>query len=241
MRNYKFKAILASQLPTQIRDENGENHAIRIDNRNDLLSNIQKHLPHTNSIVVIAKNPNGHELNDYIAAYRFQSFRLSGFHFKEEIVLDNRNEKNAKEIIENASIIILLGGKMTSQMEFLNKIHFKKHLKNFKGILIGISTGNMTMFDKILNFPEKASDIGQPLYVNGLGLFDGLLIPHFNGRTYQYQYDGIDVVNDYIAPFSFNRNIHAIPDGSYYLYNGDELKLYGTEYLLNDGKVYEKI
>lgn len=220
----KFTSILASDLHTHNKDENGIRHPIKLENTNEIVDNIKKYLPHKNTIVFIANNPDTYDQNDASGKIRFQSFATSGFKFKKEIVLDNRNAKDAKSIIENASLIILMGGKIVRQMKFFKQIKLKKLLKNYKGLLIGLSAGTMNQCKNVLNFPEEKSDLGQPLVTKGLGLFDEYIIPHCDGKTYLYEYDEIKVLKDYALPFSFKHDVLAVPDGSYILFNGGGIR-----------------
>ena len=242
MKNIRFIAILASDIATYFKDENGERHSIKIENTNNIITNIKKNSPHKNKIVIVANNPDTHEINDSWAKIRFQSLKLSGFKFKEQILLDNRNAKNAKEIIGNASLIILMGGKIMCQMKFLKKIGLKKLLNNFNGVVIGLSAGTMNMCKNVLNFPEENADLGQPLVTKGFGFLDEFILLHFNGVSYPYQYDGIDVIKDYALPFSYKRDILAIPDGSYiYIGGGNKPTIYGDAYIIRKGMIYKKI
>lgn len=240
-KSVKFTSILASDLHTHNKDENGVRHPIKLENSNKLLDNIKKNLPHKNSFVFIANNPNTFEQNDTSAEIRFKSFAMSGFKFKEMVVLDNRNAKDAKSIIENASLIILMGGKIIRQMKFFKQIKLKKLLRNYNGIVIGLSAGTMNQCKHVLNFPEELADLGQPLVTKGLGFFDEYIIPHCDGKTYLYEYEGIKVLEDYALPFSFKHDILAIPDGSYILFNRGGYKMHGDCYLLRKGEIYKKL
>lgn len=241
MKEMKFTAILASDMAAYYKDENDERHSIKIEDTNKIITNIKKNLPHKNKVVIVANNPNTYEINDNWAKIRFQSFKMTGLKFKEYILLDNRNVQNAKKILENASLIILMGGKIMCQMKFLKKIGFKKLLNNFNGVVIGLSAGTMNMCKNTLNFPEENADLGQPLATKGLGFLDEFILPHFNGISYPYQYDGIDVIKDYALPFSYKRDILAIPDGSYILLNKNQSTIHGDAYIIHKGIVYKKL
>ncbi len=190
-------------------------------------------------VVYVANDPSDFEHNDMTAPPVFEGLKLSGLDFDEKIILDSRNEKNAERILSDADLIILGGGKIICQREFFERIRLGKILETYDGLAIGVSAGAMNLCKTVANFPEEKSDIGQPMWVDGLGFFDGIIIPHFNGETLTYQIpcEELDVVNDYVLPMSKGRTFIGIPNLSYILIDGDEISMHGIMYRISNGKV----
>ena len=231
--------ILASYLRFCGRDEDDDRWAIAIENKNSILSNIKKYTPKTESVVTVANDPADYDRNDEISDILFDSLEMSGLKFKTTIVLDNRNKKHAKEIIENADLVILLGGEIVGQIKFFEKIKLEKWLQNHKGLTIGISAGAMNLCKDIYNFPEEISELNQKRWIKGLGFYSGPFIPHFDGKRKEYQNsDGeLDIVGGYILPASKKKEFIGQPNDSYIVINGDKVKYYGTHYIIKNGKV----
>lgn len=234
--------ILTSRLVTHRHNEDGSRTPTKIKNKNKILTNIKKNLKAKNRLVWVCNDPNNTIENDTRSALVFKSFDLTFKKepFKEKIVLDSRNKSNAKEILENADIIILSGGKCLCQQNFFKEINLKNILKNFKGIVIGTSAGTMNLCETVANFPEELADLDEPRWFEGLGFCDEIIIPHFDGKTktYQIPLDEIDIVNDYILPMSKEKDFLGIPNGSYLLVDdGGNKKLYGKCYKISKGEV----
>lgn len=124
------------------------------------------------------------------------------------------------------------------QLNFFNQINLKEILKNFDGLLIGISAGTMNLCKTVANFPEEECDLAEPRWLEGLGFYDKTVIPHFDGENLKYQIEcEIDLVKDWILPMSFKEPFIGIPNDSYILIDGNKIKFYGNMYLIDAGKV----
>lgn len=232
--------FLTSRLNTRVMDENGNKTTIPIENVNGVLDNIKKYLSNTNRIVYVANDPNNILENEERIKNMMDSFSLSNLNFNEKILLDARNKKDAKNIILGADIVILSGGKILCQNKFFRSIRLKKILKHFNGIVIGMSAGTMNLCKTIYNFPEENADIKERRWVKGLGLYDKIIIPHFDGETntYQIECEDVDVVNDYVLPASHKKEFLGIPNGSYILIDSNKnVSFFGEMYTIKDGKV----
>ena len=229
--------MLTSILPTHYKDEEENYHPIALDDTNSLLSNIKKYLPKQDRLVLVANDPYNEEKCDEKIPILRDSFALSGIPFKEYLVLDHRNMDHAKEILSAADLIILSGGKCGCQKAFFDKINLGKILRKHKGLTIGTSAGTMNLCETIANFPEEPADLDEPRWLEGLGLHDEIIIPHYDGENNEYQlgYCEIDIVNEYILPMSRGRRLLAMPNFSYVLIDGDKPSYYGDMYEIVDG------
>lgn len=231
--------ILASILATHYYDDAGEKHPIPLADDNGILTEINKHVKKHHRVVYVANEPSDFAHNDASAPPVFDGLKMSKLDFSETILLDDRNAADAESIILGADLVILGGGKILCQREFFDKIGLRKILDKFNGLVIGVSAGAMNLCNTVANFPEENSDLGQPLWVDGLGYFDGIVIPHFDGETNSYQLpcDEIDVVNDYVLPLSKGKTFIGIPNFSFIVVDGNSVKMHGTTYRISDGKV----
>lgn len=231
--------ILASCLFTSVRDEQGNKFSIPMENINQIVTNIDKFTPKKRRFVFIANDPTAYQDNDMRGKVLFESFDKTGLGFKEYIVLDGRNENLSSSIIKDADLIFISGGKILCENEFLNKINFKKLLTGFNGLVIGTSAGAMNLCKTICNFPEEIADLQEPRLVNGLGVSERYLIPHFDGKNCKYEFscEEFDIVKDYILPYSFKFELTALTNGAYILLNDNKEKIFGEYSIIKDGKV----
>ena len=73
-----------------------------------------------------------------------------------------------------------------------------------------------------------------------LNLFDGIIIPHFDGENVKYQYEceEVDLIHDYVLPMSNKKAFIGIPNGSYILIDNEwQTEYYGDMYKISKGKV----
>lgn len=231
--------ILASKLKTYIKDENDNRIPTALDDENSILTNIKKYINNTNKIVSVANNENDFTTNEERSQITFESFYKTGFKFKEQIILDARNKDNAKSILSDADVIILNGGKCLCQNDFFNEINLKDILKNKKdGIVMGISAGAMNLCNTIFNFPEELKDKNDPLFLDGMSFYNDIIIPHFDGEQYQLDYNEIDIMNEYILPYSKKYEFIGFPNYSYILIDENNKKHYfGDIYKISKGEI----
>ena len=125
------------------------------------------------------------------------------------------------------------------QNRFFREIGLKELLKDFDGIIIGISAGTMNCAEVVYAQPEEAGEAIDPAYekfIPGLGLTRTMLVPHYQ-MTKDYMLDGLRLFEDITFGDSYGRKIYVMVDGTY-LYidaNGEELR--GEAYLVQDGKM----
>ena len=153
--------------------------------------------------------------------------------------MDRRNEHQASELIRDSGLIILAGGHVPTQNRFFSRIGLRALLKDYNGILIGISAGSMNSAETVYAQPERDGEAIDPAYqrfLPGLGLTKTMLLPHYQENKDDIL-DGQRVYEDIAFSDSYGRVIYAIPDGSYlFIKNGKE-ELRGEAYRISEGKM----
>lgn len=232
--------ILASLLKTHIRDDSGNRVSVALDNENGILDNIKRLVPHIGKLVIVANDPSDYDDNDAKLNTVRESFDKTGMKFTTAVALDGRNASAAKEIVCGADLVILSGGKCLCQNKFFAEIGLKELLRNHKGLTIGVSAGAMNLCRTVANFPEEEIDLSEPRWFSGMGFFDGVVIPHFDGQTQSYQFDcgELEIVRDYILPMSNESDFIGIPNGAYILVENDgAVGYYGNVCKISNGRV----
>ncbi len=208
----------------------------KLDNTNDFATNLAKSLKNTDRFVFVANDPDEYLKNDKRAKMMTKSFAKTGIKFKETIVLDHRNSGNAKEIVSGADLVVLSGGACLRELKFFEEMSLAETLSNFKGVIVGVSAGAMNLGKIVANFPEIEMGKDEPRWLDGLGLYNGIIIPHFDGVFYQFQLE-FDTVQEYILPMSDWHDFIAIPNLSYILVDENGEKIYGDAYKISKRKV----
>jgi len=231
--------FLTSTLNASRKDAKGKRHAHVIPDTNLMWTNVQKRLPGMKNLVFVANNPADFAINTEWASILFASLELTGFDFKSKTILDNRNIGQAAELVKNAGLIILSGGRVLCQAKFFKQIRLLELLEETKAVVIGSSAGAMNLAKDVCDFEEHASNITAMRWSKGLGIVDSVIfIPHFDGENMIYQQDtgGFDVIG-HLLPLSKDKTLHGFPNGSYAIFENNILSFRGDYYIIENGKV----
>ncbi len=207
-----------------------------MDDTNFLKTQLTDVLTKRQHLVFVASNPNGFEITDMHADGFFTALKLSKLPFEKLTVLDNRNKEDAKNIIDSADFVFLAGGHVPTQNNFFKDINLKKLLSNFEGVIMGQSAGAMNLSDDVYNYPESSDEFSDPKWLEGLGLSNFTIIPHFEPKQGNLHLcEGTDLMKEYFLPDSKNKNFICITDGSHILIKDNKANLYGDVYQIKDG------
>lgn len=220
--NLAMKIILASSFNNIAKDEIGEKYAVAIKDVNYYLTNLRKYTPKLDCVVMVANDPTDFETTDYYANLLFRSLKLSGLDFNTKITFDNRNKNRAKEIFPNGDLIFLSGGKVDVQNVFFKDVEMDKLLLTSTGLIVGGSAGAMNLCETVLCFPH---------FIKGIGLWDKIIVPHFDGINKIYRRDGNNEYNR-LMDLSIDRELIGFDDYSYLLLIDTKVKPFGNVYRL---------
>ena len=187
----------------------------------------------------ICSDPDLFDRTDFYANVTKEIFENAGFSFGAFCILDSRNEHKAPELVKSSDLIILAGGHVPTQNLFFNRIGLRRLLKDYTGILIGISAGSMNSAEIVYAQPEREGEAADPAYqrfLPGLGLTKTMLLPHYQENKDDIL-DGQRVYEDIAFSDSYGRVIYAIPDGSYLLIKNGKEELRGEAYRISEGKM----
>lgn len=210
---------------------NGKRFAIPINNINNIIEQIKDNLSNETNFVFFVSNPEDYEANDIYANVTFESFNMSGFNFRNLIIIDNRYTSDIKETIKTADLVFLAGGNTSTQMQFFEKINLKSILKDYEGIIIGQSAGSINLAKTAICAPEYEEEIGTKYIWPGLNKTNINIEPHFtleinNELEKKLRNELLDLSQEYL--------IYAIPDGTHIYDNGKEVIIYGEAYLIKN-------
>lgn len=194
-------------------------------------------LPNPCKGLFIASSPDSPEKTDEFAGHMHHTFFLAGIEFSQYLVLDRRNCHSAAELIRDADFILLAGGHVPTQNRFFQEIGLRELIKDFDGVVMGISAGTMNAADVVYAQPELPGETTDPDYqrfLPGLGLTKTMVLPHYQMNKDEVL-DGLHIYKDITCSDSTGRKFYALPDGSYlYIKNGLQ-ELRGEAYLIENG------
>lgn len=152
---------------------------------------LQESVPAAGKYLLICADPDGWERTDHHAAQDVQAFRDAGFAVSDFTVLDGRNQDQAAKLISEADVVILGGGHVPTQNRFFQKIGLKDLLREYSGVVVGISAGSMNSAGQVYAQPELEGEAVDPDYqrfLPGLGLTSCNILPHYE----QWKDDTLD-------------------------------------------------
>ena len=195
----------------------GADRAI-LDPQNGLIHRLKASLPEFPRCLYICSSPDRRDLNCRFGADVFQIFAEAGMPFSSYAVLDGFNKEAAADLIASSDLIVLAGGHVPTQNAFFHQIHLRTLLKNYPGVVLGISAGSMNMADTVYVQPEEPGESIDPnyqLFAPGLGLTQINICPHYQ-KVKEAFLDGKRLFEDITYGDSMGRTFYALPDGSYF-------------------------
>ena len=142
---------------------------------------LKRELKDTKSILYIPGSPEKVKKakEKYIPLFTEHFKKIGIEFFKVNLLTPNTSSEDAKEMVKNASFIMLMGGDPFKQKELCEYVNILEDLKEYKGIMLGYSAGAMLMSKYIIITP--CSDEYPEFHIEeGLNL-DGISIyPHNN-------------------------------------------------------------
>lgn len=207
-----------------------------MDPQNGLIQRLKRALPPYCRCLYICSSPDRRDLNCTFGADVFQIFAQEGMAFSHYAVLDGDNFYEAKKLVGESDLIVLAGGHVPTQNAFFHKIHLPELLREYDGVVLGISAGSMNMAEVVYAQPEEPGESAPEYarFIPGLGLTDINILPHLQ-KVRDYRVDGLRLFEDITFPDSMDRTFFALPDGSYIYQDEQQTLLCGKGYLVRDG------
>ncbi len=212
-----------------------------LNDANCFLDRLREVLPENPKCLVICSDPDSHEFTDSFACDMAAAFAEADMPFQGYAILDGRNWPYAEPLIWASDLIILMGGHVPTQNGFFNDIGLGAMLRNFQGVVMGISAGSMNCAETVYAQPEEEgeSDPDFPRFLPGLGLTQLNILPHYQ-QVKDNLLDGLRLFEDITYEDSLDNCFLALVDGSYVYSDGDGELLCGEAYLLENG-ILQKI
>ena len=205
---------------------------------NGFVDNLRACFKPDSRLTVICSDAHNHPLNDEMCDTFTKCFNYHGLTISKSVMIDSRNERDAARLITLSDVVLLGGGHVPTQNEFFARIGLRALLREYTGVIIGVSAGSMNCTSPVYAQPELPGESIDPEYnrfIPGLGISDVQILPHYQ-MVKDNMLDGRRLYEDITYGDSHGRSFYAIPDGSYVLRRGDTYTLCGEGYLIRDGR-----
>ena len=204
---------------------------------NRFIDELHKHFPNPCRALFICSDPDGWEETDFYTNATKVEFEQAGFPIADICPLDSRNEEQASALVRESNLLLLAGGHVPTQNRFFHRIGLRELLKDYHGIIIGVSAGSMNSAETVYAQPEEEGEAIDPTYqrfLTGLNLTKTNLLPHYQANKDDIL-DGLRIYEDIACPDSMGKTFYAIPDGSYLFIDDCKEELRGEAYMVRDG------
>lgn len=209
---------------------------------NDLVKNLKADWKNEARCLIISADPDACMENNEMRFFFEKTVKESGLSVSEFDLCDSRNAKEIVDNLHSYDMIILGGGHVPTQNAFFHRIGLIQAMKEFDGIVMGISAGTMNCAETVYAQPEmpgESTSLAYKRFIEGLGLTWCNVLPHYQAVK-DDMLDGKRLMEDITYPDSAGRKFYALPDGSYILQRDEAVTVYGEAYLVAEGKI-EKI
>ena len=209
--------------------------------RNEFLDRLRCALPVNPRCLFVASSPHDRDATCEFGAAMFCAFAEADIHFSSYQILDDRSAHGAADLIAHSDFIILAGGHVPTQNAFFNAIGLAVLLKDFPGVIMGISAGSMNAAARVYMQPEEPGESHRnfPRFAPGLGLTHVNICPHYQ-KVHNMMLDGLRLFEDITYEDSMGNCFYALPDGSYFYIDEDQTLLCGESYRIRNG-ILEKL
>ena len=183
------------------------------------------------SLVIISANPFLHA-DDGVGAAERSWLDQANIIFDEYHLIDYGLQKeDAQKLIQNASVIFLLGGNTVEQNGLLIEYELSGLIKKSRAVVIGTSAGAINMstkwlYSKYTGYKGETSSIYE-----GIGLDDFSVLSHFDLEN------NISQIQRELSPLLEEMNVYASNKNCTIRVKGDKIDILGSVYLISSSKI----
>lgn len=207
-----------------------------LDFKNGFVTNLKKYWKNEMHGLIICASPDAYDANDEMKQFFEDAFRNSGVPV---VCFDLWDYRNHNVDLNKYDLIMLAGGHVPTQNNYFQEIQLRDKIKNYNGIILGISAGTMNCADIVYVQPElpgEAINNAFKRYLPGLGLTNINILPHYQ-MVKNYYLDGKRLFEDITYTDSYKIPLYCLNDGSYIMIDQCKSILYGEAYIIENGKI----
>ena len=193
----------------------------------EITDRLREELTKRRSIVFITACPLDYAQNDDDCDGMHEMFVEQGLGFEKHCVIDERTEPEAaKELVENADCIFLMGGVVCEeQLDLIRRKGCYEALIDCHAAVFGVSAGSMNMARKTVDFFESLEAF------DGLGLTNITVSCHHDPKdTWRYEQT---------LRMSEDRTVYAMEDMSAFFIKEGRIDVVGTIYRVRNRELQQ--
>ena len=205
--------------------------------KNGFAERLRQALPEFPRVTFVASDPERHDLCCRFGADAFCALTDAGIFPECYRVLDGETCEDAADIVYTSDLLIFSGGHVPTQAAFFRELGLPDLLRDYPGVILGISAGSMNMAGVVYAHPEEPGEAVDPTYSRffpGLDLTEVNILPHYD-QWKDASLDGLRLMEDIALPDSFGHCFFVLNDGSYFYQDEETLLLCGESLLARDG------
>ena len=190
---------------------------------------LQEDISDRKSLAMISSNPSIYEDD---GATERSWLDQTGIMFDEYHLINYRVLKeDAKTILQNASVIFLLGGNTLKQNGFLIEYDLSASIKKSNAVVMGASAGAINMSSKWLCSKNLGYKVEASSVYDGIGLNNFSILSHFDLEN------NIALVKSELSLLSEELNIYASNKDCAVRVKKDKIDVFGNVFLISDSKI----
>ncbi|MER2030628.1 MAG: Type 1 glutamine amidotransferase-like domain-containing protein [Solibacillus sp.] len=190
---------------------------------------LQEDITERKSLAMISSNPSIYEENGVAERSWLDQ---AGIIFDEYHLINYRVQKeDAHTIIQDASVIFLLGGNTVKQNDFLMEYELSDSIKESRAVVMGASAGAINMSAKWLCSKNLGYKVDKSYVYKGIGLDDISILSHFDLEN------NMALVQGELSHLSEEINIYASNKDCAVRIKGDKIDILGNVYLISQSKI----
>lgn len=182
------------------------------------------------SLVMISANPFIYD--DEVYETELSWLNHVNIMFDEYYLIDYRMQKShSKKLIQNASVIFLLGGDTVKQNDLLSQYQLGDFIKKSNAVIIGASAGAINMSSKWLCSKYTGYNCEKETIYNGIALDNFSVLSHFDLEN------NITNIQKDLSPLSQKMNIYLSNKNCAIRIKGDKIDILGDVFLMSNSKI----
>lgn len=198
-----------------------------------LVAILQEDITVRKSLVMISANPS---IQEEIGATERSWLDQAGILFDEYHLINYRVQKKiAKSLIQNASVIFLLGGDPIKQNDFLMEFELSDPIQKSHAVVIGASAGAINMSAKWLCSKNLGFKVEVSTIYKGIGLDNFSVLSHFDLEN------NMALLQDELSSLSEEMNIYASNKDCAIRKQGEKIDILGDVYLITHSEIQKLV
>lgn len=190
-------------------------------------------------VLIISAFPENIPANMEMRDFMQHALETEGLSLSAVDIWDARTYGYTRQALHSYDVLFLGGGHVPTENAYFQRIGLKDMIRDFDGIIIGISAGTMNAAETVYAQPEEPGEALDPDYerfIPGLGLTDINILPHLQ-MIRGMELDGMKIIDEISLGDSYGHDFLAIPDGSFVLVEEGLSTLYGEGWQIRDGQM----